>query len=339
MTPPMDPHEYARAVRAELADLPAKDRDELIEDLDDHLAEVAAESDVPLEERLGSPAAYAAELRAAYGGRPARPRTRVADRAGALAGTAHARLLRLTPYRQVIAFLPELRPAWWALRGYALALVVLSAVGPGGVIPGDPVAWVFTLMMVWASVWLGRRTVAGSRVGWRRIPLILANAAAAWAVLVGMATADHTGVYESSTTFEASGPAPVEVRNVATFDGGGVYNILPYAEDGTALKNVRLYDQDGRPLVLEPEMYDKRIVRPCEGEPPMANSYPLDLRDKYDENGFPVTEATCVPASPAASVTAEPSQQGEESASPATSPSAEPSGSPEPSVRPSPARH
>ncbi|WP_067135352.1 HAAS signaling domain-containing protein [Microtetraspora malaysiensis] len=333
MTPRTDPEEYARAVRAELDDLPAKDRDELLEDLDDHLAEVAAESDVPLEERLGSPAAYAAELRAAYGGRPARPRRSVVGRAGAVPGAVHRRLLGLPPYRQVVAFLPELRPAWWAIRGYALALVVLSAIGRGGVVPGDPVSWVFTLMVIWASVWLGRRTVAGAGSGWRRTPLILANAGAAWAVLVGVAAAGHTGVYETAS----GSPQPVEVRNVGSFDGGEIYNIVPYAADGTALSDVRLYDQDGRPIILEPEMYGKRIVRSCAGEPPMANSYPLPLESAFDENGNPVL-AACD------SDTAQPSATPEGSAEPSpessAGPSPEPSGKPakkaaEPSARPS----
>ncbi|MFF3665112.1 HAAS signaling domain-containing protein [Microtetraspora malaysiensis] len=349
MTPRTDPEEYARAVRAELDDLPAKDRDELLEDLDDHLAEVAAESDVPLEERLGSPAAYAAELRAAYGGRPARPRVRVADRVTdrglALVGAAHTRLLRLTPYRQLVAFLPELRPAWWAVRGYAAAVVVLSIVGQRRLIPDDPVAWVFTLLLVWASVWLGRRTVAGAGSGWRRVPLILTNVVAAWAVLVGMAAAGHTGGYASST--ELGAPPSVEVRNTATFDGGGIYNILPYAEDGTVLKNVRLYDQDGRPLVLDPEMHNMRIVRPCAGEPPMGNSYPLALRDmiddQVDENGYLLPDP-CASPTPDPPALADPSVEASVSAEPSpessADPSPEPSGKPakkaaEPSARPS----
>jgi hypothetical protein len=58
---------YAAAVRAALADLPAAARADLQDDLESHLAEVAAESDAPLRERLGPPEAYAADLRAAYG--------------------------------------------------------------------------------------------------------------------------------------------------------------------------------------------------------------------------------------------------------------------------------
>jgi hypothetical protein len=67
--------DYLARVRAALADLPPRTRDELLEDLPDHLAEIAAEGDEPLESRLGPPQAYAAELRAAANldtaGRPA----------------------------------------------------------------------------------------------------------------------------------------------------------------------------------------------------------------------------------------------------------------------------
>src|SRR5438270_260515 len=44
---------YAAAVRAALADLPPAEAQALLEDLDDHLAEVAAESTEPLAQRLG----------------------------------------------------------------------------------------------------------------------------------------------------------------------------------------------------------------------------------------------------------------------------------------------
>lgn len=72
---------YAAAVRAAVADLPAGERAQLLDDLEAHLAEVAADSAVPLTERLGPPEAYAAELRAAYGAparrnAPPRPRRR-----------------------------------------------------------------------------------------------------------------------------------------------------------------------------------------------------------------------------------------------------------------------
>jgi hypothetical protein len=64
---------YAGAVRAALADLGAGERGHLLEDLEAHLADVAAESDAPLADRLGPPEAYAAELSAAYGGQRSVP--------------------------------------------------------------------------------------------------------------------------------------------------------------------------------------------------------------------------------------------------------------------------
>lgn len=64
---------YAAAVRAALGELGDEERAHLLDDLEGHLAEIAAESDVPLAERLGPPEAYAAELRAAYRAGEPRP--------------------------------------------------------------------------------------------------------------------------------------------------------------------------------------------------------------------------------------------------------------------------
>src|SRR2546422_11640393 len=58
---------YAAAVRAALSDLPHDQSEALLEDLEDHLREIAAEAGAPLTERLGPPEEYAQELRAAYG--------------------------------------------------------------------------------------------------------------------------------------------------------------------------------------------------------------------------------------------------------------------------------
>src|SRR5438094_656122 len=58
---------YASAVRAALGALPDTERESLLEDLENHLAEVASESGLSLQERLGKPEDYAAELRSAYG--------------------------------------------------------------------------------------------------------------------------------------------------------------------------------------------------------------------------------------------------------------------------------
>ena len=60
--------QYLTEVERELADLPADERAELLEDLAMHLAALQEEpDDRSLTERLGSSASYAAELRSAAG--------------------------------------------------------------------------------------------------------------------------------------------------------------------------------------------------------------------------------------------------------------------------------
>lgn len=66
--------DYLNRVRAALSDLPADELAEVMEDVEPHVTEVFGEADSAEEvvERLGTPEAYAAELRAA-GGYPATP--------------------------------------------------------------------------------------------------------------------------------------------------------------------------------------------------------------------------------------------------------------------------
>ncbi|SDJ52679.1 hypothetical protein SAMN05421874_102101 [Nonomuraea maritima] len=282
----MTPDQYARAVRDALADHP--DREELLEDLDDHLAEIAAESDQPIEERLGPPQAYAEELAAAYGERPRRGRTSLRGR---LAG-AHARLMAQAPYRALAGFLPELRPGWWVLRGYLLATLLLVVAGDGGLVPGDVAGWVVVAALVLVSVWFGRRT-AGGRVGGRSrgrvtaTAALVANGLAVVTLLAQVEAADSV----SGRTQVATARPEVWMRNTS---GDGVYNIRPYAKDGTPLTGVYLYDQDGNPLITRPEQYGFTVDRSC-GEP-VLNRYPLplvDRRSSYEARTSTPTPPTC----------------------------------------------
>jgi hypothetical protein len=58
---------YARAVREAMADLPPEQAHEVLDGLDEHLAEIVAEGTTDLEGVLGSPESYADELRASAG--------------------------------------------------------------------------------------------------------------------------------------------------------------------------------------------------------------------------------------------------------------------------------
>src|SRR5256885_551952 len=129
---------YAASVRAALSDLPSDQAEVLLEDLEDHLREIAAEAGGPLAHRLGSPEQYAQELRAAYGAAQAGSRRQepaLGDVRRVVTWVAKSAW-----YRELRAFLPQLRPAWWVLRGYLAALVLTAAFSPGynlGPIP-DP---------------------------------------------------------------------------------------------------------------------------------------------------------------------------------------------------------
>ena len=243
---------YAAAVRAALADLAPGDRDDLLADLDDHLAEVAEEADEPLEARLGPPRAYAAELRAAAGLPPAGPAPgpgRPSTLRRAADGTA--------------AFLPELLPVWWVARGLLLAWAVARPVaGNAGVL-------LLALLLVPASVLLGLRTRADRGLRWAGYTASLA------ALVLAFLVAGVTTVESSSETY---GRAP-EVAVAPPPDLGTVTNLYPYAKDGTPLTDVQLFDQDGNPVRLEADLDPAgnpitRITRRTADGQDIENVYP-----------------------------------------------------------------
>ncbi len=276
---------YASAVRAALEPLPEAQRESLLEDLENHLAEVAGESGVSLQERLGRPEDYAAELRSAYGAgndvfnigrrRPLR------DRAAALLKTVSSHL----PDGDLRAFLPELRPGWWVVRAYLVVLFLAFVFRDGSnlrPIPnpftsGGLLQIVATVVAIGISVRLGRRTTPANP-GWRgaAVAVNVAIALLALPVLASMGTGNNDYSYDYS-------PDPyVSAASAGYFPG--VTNIYPYSKDGKPLKDVLLYDQNGRPLV--PEKTDIVIDVPNDPDGlPIPNAYPLNERQA---NGDPV---------------------------------------------------
>ncbi len=187
---------YVAAVRAALADLPAATRDELTQDLPDHLLEVAAENTGPLDERLGPPARYAAELRAAAGLPEPRDAQAVPARMP-LSTRLNLRLGRLIGYETFGQFAADLRPGWWVLRGTLAGLVLAALVFRGRMtdlhfwILGAPFVsvarFLIALSMVAACVCAG--VIASVRLGrsaphpTRRVMIILADLALLLAML------------------------------------------------------------------------------------------------------------------------------------------------------------
>ncbi|GAA3772170.1 hypothetical protein GCM10022225_69390 [Plantactinospora mayteni] len=243
---------YVGQVREALADLPPAVRDELLEDLPEHLAEVAAEGEGSLHERLGPPEAYAMELRNAAGVTVPAATPNLDQRIGAAVRKGrervHAADTRLGPvlgYPRLSDFLRLLRPAWWILRGYlaAMLITVLLTGTSFGLLPrlgGSSLAALLLLAVtITGSIWLGRRT---DRMG--RRPRLVLNLGAALLVLFGLA-----GFAELDSR-AGGGGNPIPYEQVYTDQYGGVQDVYVYDGQGRLLEGVRLFDQNGQPIRL-----------------------------------------------------------------------------------------
>lgn len=288
---------YASAVRAAFADLPGPDRELLLEDLEDHLQEVAVEAGGPLADRLGRPEAYAAELRASAGlpapGALGRRRTGSwlretwgAQQAGRLwqAASTHP------AGRAVLEFLPELRPAWWVLRGYlavqaacvALSLLDANLGGLSFPIPRPFGSRVLGLLAVAGavagSVALGRRGTS------RRGLVALGNAGLGlFAVLMLLelgAGEAYDDQYHPEFVTTYSEPALGLRAN-----GREITNIFPFDADGKPLQGVFLIDQDGDP-----------VVATHNDDPNLEARLPLDGDGNEVENRYPQVQQLLDPA-------------------------------------------
>ncbi len=278
---------YLDQVRALLVDLPADEREELLDDLAVHLHEVRAETDEPLEQALGNPAAFAAELLASSGHAGA-PRRRGPWRRlpGLERAQRHWGRQRTTAAeRWVRALLPELVPGWWVLRGYLAAMLVSEITNdrfgsfPLPAIAGSRLLGLAaTAGAIFASVQLGRRHAG------RRHPFWV------WGL-------DTVVVLGAISAFVALGPNPNEYVYVDDVhavgsgqltqpDGTTITNLYAYDAEGRLLDGVLVYDQDGNPVVVAPE-----------GSTPYTDDgfavetdYRLDINGAEVRNAYPLDQ-------------------------------------------------
>jgi hypothetical protein len=273
---------YLAGVAAALADLPADDRQDLLDELSTHLDELSHETDEPLESRLGTPADYAAELRASAGLPPAGAR-----RNFALVWAARLRPALDRP-RVLSAreFLASLRPAWWVLRAWVLVaaltlwterpprwssrLIVVPRVGNG------TTGLCLTVAAIVISVQLARHRLGVGRAA--RVSLLV-NAAALVALLPALfslaAASENTACCVSYQIVEQVPTKGVfsrgeRLRNIYTYDGAG-----------KLVNDVRLYDEHGRPLDLDlRDDANRRVLFDNTGVA-VQNTYPI----RYFEPG------------------------------------------------------
>lgn len=278
---------YAAAVRAELDDLPAAAVADLLEDLEDHLREVAAEDTGDLRERLGTPAAYAAELRASAGlperdpaspttARPGRRRRSLADRLAELERRLRTQWLG----REVLDFLPLLRPAWWIVRAWLLVvllqmLTVNDGRGQIGFIPrpGDSqlLGMLLLVLAIPASIWLTRRPPLQGRRA--RLFTAAQSLLGVFAVVVFLHGVSDDGFAGNRPIFVGNGyPGAGGLSE----NGTPITNLYVYDKDGKLLTGVYVYDQSGNPVQAAPDnMGDE------------ATQYFVDVNDTFVVNRYP----------------------------------------------------
>jgi len=270
---------YLEEVRAALADLPEKDRVELLGDAVQHLTEVeAAEASTDLQERLGPPATYAAELRAAAG-LPTRPEPVDTANARSLRGLVHETA------RGSRELLRDLRPAWWVARGALLAAVpfwlgVEADDNFPAPQPADsPVLGLLLVLTgIGLSVWLGR---SADRNFWRRSGTAT-NVALIVLLAIATLTASPSGV---ESTFS------VEQRQFLVSQHGPVTNVYPYDSEGRPLEGVLLFDQDGNPLRVNDRGFQAHECVRSAAHPTAVSGvvdfiYPIAYRTELDDR-FP----------------------------------------------------
>ncbi|MEW2594423.1 hypothetical protein AB0893_28830 [Micromonospora aurantiaca] len=243
--------DYVDRVRAALADLPPAVRDELTEDLPEHLAEVAAEGDGALVDRLGTPEAYAAELRAAAGAgegrRPARFHrlTEAREQAATQIRLLDRQLGPVLGHETVSDFLRPLRPAWWLVRGWLAALLISVLVDGGrpGLLPrpNDNASAGLLLLIgaVAASLWLGRRSAGFT--GW---PRRLHRLGTAGLLLFGFAVLVDVDRNASSDVYSGYEQTSVDRR----YDR--IEDVFVYDQQGRLIRDAQLFDQNGVPIRL-----------------------------------------------------------------------------------------
>jgi hypothetical protein len=278
-TLPLDAQPYLAAVRDLLWALPADERDELLDDLSAHLAELAAEDGPPLRERLGAPSTYAADFVASAGVEP--PPTK------APISMARVRSFRLPPALR--ERLTALRPAWLAIRPFLLVFGGAELFIDGFGRNAERFELVLLTLAAVAAISLSQRLTGM----WDRLATVAA-------VLCGL-TLFAAWTDGPDIIYVDQGPAfqGVTVRG----DGTPISNIWAYDVEGNPI-DAFLFDQDGQPLIdITESGWDQRtgeeIQTPMRTDAdgrPIPNLFPRSqIRVAYDAQGRPYQQEERAP--------------------------------------------
>jgi hypothetical protein len=242
---------YLARVAEGLADLPAEDREEVVQDLEAHLAELGDEE---VEATLGTPEAFVFEFRQSAGLEDGHSVTRpslVARGRNALERWS-SRLGELTHWQ-------SFRPVWLWTRGWLLVSAWSLLYDVEGFsrfpVPSIGGSSLTGLILVISATLLSLWLDAGTQ-HIRLIGSVVFSVAAGWA-LVGMLLNPLPTYAELHTELD-----PIFVDRLTGPDGSWVENIYAYTLEGEPIE-VLLFDQSGRPLLSLPtQVYEEAEFAP-----------------------------------------------------------------------------
>ncbi len=231
---------YAAAVRAELADLPADEVEDLTDGLEADLAEAWADSDG---KPLVDAQEYAQELRTAAGLPPARPRGSTLHQwyeRGRMKVESWRSAIRRNPAgATTLDFIASLQPAWWVARGLAaywpITAIFIGFVTP---IPTGLLTLVLAAALVIGSIWVGKRN-------WGPAMKFLILAGNVFAIFVLILALDY--VKYNNRIYEQYVDDEIPMYGLA-LNGNEITNIFAYDENGALIPQVQLFDQDGKAI-------------------------------------------------------------------------------------------
>lgn len=232
-----DVESYVEAVGRRLADLPDEERADLLDELREHATSITREDDVvDLVRRLGTPDAYAAELRAAAG-LPEPGRSGIGMWFRGLAARVAA-----SRWWPVIGRLArDMTPVAWAVRGAIAVWLVLLMLGDLGSTTRLLLLGAGALVGWWAGPRV-RQWSQRSRVRlWARRLVDVAVAVLAVLICFDGLTGGWRQVesYQSEITVDST---------YLSANGMPVAQVVPVGADGKPVP-VALFDQDGLPIV------------------------------------------------------------------------------------------
>ena len=265
--------DYVSRVRSHLSDIDGDEVEEMLDDLENHLRELRADSQASFNSLLGEPEMYAAELRESAGIAPPPPAPTKLSRIGRV----KAFLDQVKDHawvRAVRDFLPELRPAWWVLRGYLLVVLAAEISGQAFSTFPFPSLWgselaglIATGFAVVASIRWGR---SGWTAGWKHFGAVAAGALAIIGGFVATASANAGEIHE---VVGSHGPI-IDLTILPA-------NIYAYTPDGVPLGPVLLYNEAGRPIRLPQNGFSEQVGLEFE------TTYPVDSRGFEVDNLYP----------------------------------------------------